>query len=534
MKKTKVILTPGILTAIIALIIISFSAIKSSATVIPSTEYTTPAGYNDNDYQKLVTFALQGDNLKKLQWDLNKPESWNSGTYLTVDDDVYIHGITWVSSISGEKRVKYIVIHGQMLSEALTGDIDISDFTSLSVLLLSYNELTDINAANCVALKTLDCINNQLLSINLSDCKTLKDLNCGYNQLQSLNLSECTSLKNLNCYSNDFRDFDVLNCPSLELIDCRQQKQLKTLNVSGCESLEVLICEFNALEKINLKGCKFLRNLDCQFNNLKSIDLSDNINLNMVLLNENALTNISGISKLKNICYLSVSNNYLDLNNDNVFNSIKKIDATIKKNKKNPPDGYPLYIDGVHYDFIYEPQYIVTPAKPVISVSVSGEYPVITWKRAENASSYIIYRLKKGTTKYVKIAETEELIYTDNAIASSELHKYMVIAKNTNGNKSEKSLPKSTISKVENLTATVTGNSVKLIWDKAKNAQSYIVERSKGNGEYVLFKTVTVTNFTINNLKTGIIYKYRIRAIATEGENEFYSIYSDNVVVETE
>ena len=46
-------------------------AIAMILSIIPTVtitgdSYSTPDGFNENDYQKLVSFALQGSNLEKL------------------------------------------------------------------------------------------------------------------------------------------------------------------------------------------------------------------------------------------------------------------------------------------------------------------------------------------------------------------------------------------------------------------------------------------------------------------------------------
>jgi hypothetical protein len=65
---------------ILLIIALSLSMFIVVAIAEQTPEHPTPDGYNDNDYQKLVSFALQSENLIKLKWDLDNPSSWEGIT----------------------------------------------------------------------------------------------------------------------------------------------------------------------------------------------------------------------------------------------------------------------------------------------------------------------------------------------------------------------------------------------------------------------------------------------------------------------
>lgn len=58
----------------------------------------------------------------------------------------------------------------------------------------------------------------------------------------------------------------------LDLQDCRLSG---TLDVSGLDALEVLLCQNNALAALNVSGCESLRYLVCVNNKIKVLDLKD-------------------------------------------------------------------------------------------------------------------------------------------------------------------------------------------------------------------------------------------------------------------
>jgi hypothetical protein len=124
--------------------------------------YPTPEGFNDNDYQKLVAFALQVDNLQKLGWDLNDPHTW--GTVFEATETYGNPGqwsgpIYWINNgteyrvrIIDFSAINYEYYFGYDKILNLTGNLDVSDFTSLRALLVCGNYLTGINVSGCEAL----------------------------------------------------------------------------------------------------------------------------------------------------------------------------------------------------------------------------------------------------------------------------------------------------------------------------------------------------------------------------------------------
>ena len=187
----------------------------------------TPKGYNDHDYQKLVTFLNQTDdegvpNGKKLseEYDPTNPTTW--GTYWNGQR------FKWVES-NGELMIQKIYIE----CRGLCGTLDLSECTALIWLCCDFNKLTKLDVNGCTALEDLYCYANNLTKLNVSGCAALEELYCHNNKLTKLNVSGCAALWRLWCGFN----------------------KLTKLNVSGCISLKYLSCYSNKLGRLNLNSC---------------------------------------------------------------------------------------------------------------------------------------------------------------------------------------------------------------------------------------------------------------------------------------
>ena len=158
----------------------------------------------------------------------------------------------------------------------------IEKFTSLTSLYCSINELTTLDLSGCPQLNALDCsFNRQLASINLSGCKALQHLYCHGCKLTAIDLTDCTELIGLDCGTN----------------------LLTTIDPSPCNKMKSFVCSGNQLTTIDISACKALRSFDCQENQLTALDCSGLTELQTILCAMNALTSIkiSGCSKLNGI-----------------------------------------------------------------------------------------------------------------------------------------------------------------------------------------------------------------------------------------
>ena len=127
-------------------------------------------------------------------------------------DTAPIDGSVPTANISG---VTILDVKNKNISY-LTG---IEDFTALTYLRCSENQLTSLDVNNNTALNYLDCRFNQLTSLNVSNNISLTVLACANNQLTSLDVSNNTALTYLDCDSNQLESLDVRNENNINFTD---------------------------------------------------------------------------------------------------------------------------------------------------------------------------------------------------------------------------------------------------------------------------------------------------------------------------
>ena len=204
-----------------------------------NTRYPTPGGYNDNDYQKLVTFLELEDesgvrNGEKISenYDPQDPTTWE--------------GTTWENGN---------IFQIDFYDRNLIGKLDVSNCTELVELDCSYNQLTELDISNNTAMWYLDCGDNQLTELDVSNNTALVYLNCGYNQLTELDISNNTALEHLRCDNNQLTELDISNNTAMWILFCRNN-QLTSLNLESSYSLSFLAdrveAEGNGFIAVNL------------------------------------------------------------------------------------------------------------------------------------------------------------------------------------------------------------------------------------------------------------------------------------------
>jgi Leucine-rich repeat (LRR) protein len=256
--------------------------------------------------------------------------------------------------------------------------LDISKNTSLIKLSIFDNQLTSLNLTKNIALRHLSVSRNLLSEIDISNNNDLYWLYCNDNKINNLDLSNKNNLRELWCNTNKLTSLDVSNIKSLtELytyenqISCIKVNEGQLLNnikstkwVSDSNVSYSTDCNNPNADKTyvpdnnfeqalinlgyddviddyvftpNIYGITFLNlnnknisdltgiedfvslvQLYAQSNNLTSIDITNNTNLESLLLDENNLTSID-LSTLNNLFALTCMMN--DLTTINTSNN---------------------------------------------------------------------------------------------------------------------------------------------------------------------------------------------------------------------
>ena len=90
----------------------------------------------------------------------------------------------------------------------LTG---IEDFSALTQLVCSGNQLTSLYLYNNSALTELHCGENQMTTLDISNLSTLTNLSCSNNYLECLDISNLSTLTNLSCGNNLLEQLNLKN-----------------------------------------------------------------------------------------------------------------------------------------------------------------------------------------------------------------------------------------------------------------------------------------------------------------------------------
>ena len=302
--------TLGVIIALLLVISAALPALALGVRDEPS--YPTPEGYDDHDYQKLISFLLTEDeegvsNVEKLRWlyryneigfDLSDPSTWGQIYFENEEENfVSFSGIIWTNDEVRRLRRIDIEFEGEFGSEQpvpcgdldLSGclgfesalilgfdldSLDVSGCTSLLYLTSLCRGLGGIDVSGCTELLELDLSNHGLPELDITDCTKLTHLQCADENITQLDLSNNPLITWLNLSGNPLEELDVSPCTGLTTLMCGYT-DLHELSVADLASLNTLYCPDSELESLDVSGCFGLTSIDCTGNKLTELDLSD-------------------------------------------------------------------------------------------------------------------------------------------------------------------------------------------------------------------------------------------------------------------
>lgn len=157
----------------------------------------------------------------------------------------------------------------------------------------------------------------------------------------------------------------------------------------------------------------------------------------------------------------------------------------------------------------------------------------ITWKEAESAYGYKIYRSTSKYGYYNDIATTSTTSYIDTNVLTGKTYYYKVRAysyvdtSRIYGTYSDilSSTPSLSVPSV-NVKSNYDGK-VKLAWNEVKGGRGYQIYRSSTkNGSYSYVTSTSSTSYSKAGLVKGKDYYYKVRAYRYVGNKKVYSKYS--------
>ncbi|MCF7559555.1 T9SS type B sorting domain-containing protein [Sabulilitoribacter multivorans] len=186
--------------------------------------------------------------------------------------------------------------------------INVSQNTNLTELYCFGNQLTNLNVTSLSALKILWCYQNRLTNLNVSQNTELISLLCGINQIQNLDVSNNTKLVVLSFQRNEISDIDVTNLTNLMRLQ-GGNNLLKTLDVSKNTKLSTLTIQNNEISAIDISNLTELDRLQCGRNLLTALDISKNLKLTYVSCEINQIIELDpskNLNLITLICYFNL------------------------------------------------------------------------------------------------------------------------------------------------------------------------------------------------------------------------------------
>ena len=298
MKKRIIYLSSFILIALGVGIFIDQAFFKPTEinNFIATKVYSSPANkaFTDDNFYKCVIDEYNKDHSTKLPYTTNL-----SDEQLKTVFDLNCAGKN-VKSTKGLERLtslSWLIVSDNQLT-----NLDVSKNTALDRLHVVGNQLTNLDVSKNVTLEQLYVDNNQLTNIDVSGATALKYLSINNNQLTSLDVSKNTVLKKIDAKNNQLTNLDASGATALTSLDARNN-QLINLDVSGAASLTSLNVNYNQLTNLDVSGAPALTSLDARNNQLINLDVSKNTALTSLNVYSNQLTNIdaSGATSLTSL-----------------------------------------------------------------------------------------------------------------------------------------------------------------------------------------------------------------------------------------
>lgn len=134
--------------------------------------------------------------------------------------------------------------------------------------------------------QTLQINSQKIVDVDVTGCPTLEGLVCGSNQLTELNLSGLKNLKSVSAQANAIKTVDLSGCTGLISLVI-EDNLLETIDLSSNSNLALLRILRNRLETIDLSSNRVLLEVYLSGNELKTVDFSNNVNLTVVNILDN-------------------------------------------------------------------------------------------------------------------------------------------------------------------------------------------------------------------------------------------------------
>jgi len=248
---------------------------------------------------------------------------------LAIDSDGTINGTVLTADISGITNLD-LSLPSTGLPNSIVDLTGIEDFVALEILNVQNNAIdgsvTPLDLSQNTALIELNTNSNSIVTLDLSSNTLLEVLDVGNSSLTTLDITQNVALRILtvNTNTNLASTLDVTNNTALIELNCSSMN-LTSLDVTNNVLLEVLSAGLNNLPAINVTNNVNLKTLAIATNtNISSIDISQNLNLEILKVNNLNLNTIDVTSYASLIEMNIASNNIstLDVTQNTLLNTL--------------------------------------------------------------------------------------------------------------------------------------------------------------------------------------------------------------------
>jgi len=151
----------------------------------------------------------------------------------------------------------------------------------------------------------------------------------------------------------------------------------------------------------------------------------------------------------------------------------------------------------------------------------------ISWNKAADAKSYRIYIYRDG--KWRTAGSTASNSFTLKKLKAGNRYSVKVAAVNQAGTGPDSTVLKTAARPQKAVMKSIvkTGSSKVKITYKKVTCSGYQIQMKSGKGSYKQIKTTGKTSYTINKLKKGTKYSFKVRAYRKVGSKIYYGKYSN-------
>lgn len=198
----------------------------------------------------------------------------------------------------------------ELIENAIEGSVDLSEYGNLSTIVLSNNNISDLQLGAKPTLKHLDIAANKLESLNLLGCTGLEYLSMKKNNLTEVSFSATTQLKEIYAQDNKLEEADFSYCNFLEIINLENNQLTKLLLPAESSDTKIVKLSYNKLQHIDLGTFTSAIEIEAAHNELTSVSRPSSKALTSLSLSNNKLIQLD-LSEVKNLQHLYISRNKL-------------------------------------------------------------------------------------------------------------------------------------------------------------------------------------------------------------------------------